>query len=49
MFFDREEAEDHGSAAYINAVGPENISAAVILDMWSLYKVAKRWVWLHEM
>lgn len=33
VFFDREEAEDHGSAAYIRAVGPENISAAVILDM----------------
>lgn len=33
VFFDREECIDHGSEAYINLVGKENISAMINLDM----------------
>lgn len=33
VFFDREEYIDHGSEAYLNVVGKENISAMINLDM----------------
>lgn len=33
VFFDREEYIDHGSEAYLNIVGKENISAMINLDM----------------
>ncbi len=33
VFFDREEYEDHGSEQYIQSIGAERISGAVILDM----------------
>ncbi len=33
VFFDREECIDHGSEAYLNLVGKENISAMINLDM----------------
>ena len=33
VFFDREEAEDHGSSAYIRLTGKENLAAMVNLDM----------------
>ena len=33
VFFDREEYVDHGSEAYLNIVGKENVSAMVNLDM----------------
>lgn len=33
VFFDREEYIDHGSEAYLNIVGKENVSAMINLDM----------------
>lgn len=33
VFFDREEYKDHGSEAYLNIIGKENISAMINLDM----------------
>ncbi len=44
LSFDREEDADHGSSAYIQSTGRENIDTMVNLDMWlrkQVFTVAK--------